>query len=78
MAFQIAKEIAQHGATLEGRVDLIVLTGGMAHDPRLIQAITRRVGHMAPVEVVAGEREMLSLARAALAALAGKVPVKSY
>lgn len=78
MAFQTAKAIAQHGATLEGCVDLIVLTGGMACHTGLVEEVSRRVRWLAPVEVVPGEREMLSLARSALAALVGECPVKSY
>jgi butyrate kinase len=78
MACRIAQEIARHGATLEGTVDLIVITGGMAQEPRLVDLVTRRVRFLAPVEVVPGEREMLSLARAAASALAGQTVVRSY
>lgn len=78
MAYQIAKEIASHGATLAGEVDAVVLTGGMAHDRDLVQAIASRVGYLAEIVVIPGEREMLSLARAALSALEGVVEVKKY
>lgn len=78
MTYQIAREIASHGATLSGRIDAIVLTGGMAHDEALVSAITERVGFLAPVEVIAGEREMLSLARAAARALDGQEEVREY
>ena len=78
MAYQISQEIARHGATLRGRVDLIVLTGGMAHDDGLVAAIRDRVGFLAPVRVIPGEREMLSLARAALRVLTGFEQPKEY
>lgn len=78
MTLQISQEITKHGATLKGEVDAIVLTGGMAHDELLVEAITERVRHLAAVHTIAGEREMLSLARAALRALNGEEPVREY
>ena len=78
MAYQISKEIASHGATLAGSVDVIVLTGGMAYDEALVNEISQRIGYLAPVEIVPGEREMLSLARAALSVLDGRVSAKEY
>jgi butyrate kinase len=78
MAYQISKEIASHGATLAGSVDVIVLTGGMAYDEALVDEIRRRIGYLAPVEIIPGEREMVSLARAALSVLDGRVPAEEY
>jgi butyrate kinase len=78
MAYQISKEIASHGATLEGRVDAIILTGGMAHNIDLVDSIRRRVAFLAPLELFAGEREMEALAENALAALTGETRVKEY
>ena len=78
MAYQISKEIASHGATLCGSVDVVVLTGGMANNAQLVEEIRRRVAFLAPVEVIPGEREMLSLARAAASALRGQVEVRHY
>jgi len=78
MAYQISKEIASHGATLAGEVDVIVLTGGMAYDEALVNEISRRVRYLAPIEIIPGEREMLSLTRAALSVLNGRIPAKEY
>ena len=78
MVYQVAQEISKHGATLRGRVDRIILTGGMAQDSALAAAIRDRVGHLAPVVVVPGEREMLSLARGALAVLEGRRAARCY
>jgi butyrate kinase len=78
MAYQISKEIAAHGATLAGSVDLIVLTGGMAYDEALVTQIRNRVAYLAPVEVIPGEREMVSLTRAAFSVLTGRVTAKEY
>ncbi|MBN1411345.1 MAG: butyrate kinase [Spirochaetales bacterium] len=62
MAFQISKEIAMHGATLKGKIDGIILTGGLAGDKNLVRLIRNRIGHMSRCYVVPGEREMESLA----------------
>jgi butyrate kinase len=78
MAYAISKEIAQHGATLSGKVDRIILTGGIAHNAGFMKLIRERVEFLAPVEVIPGEREMLSLAQGALAVLDGTIQAKDY
>jgi len=78
MICRISKEIAMHGATLRGKVDAIILTGGMAHDRRIVRGITERVSFLAPVHVVPGEREMGSLALAVLRVLNHKENALSY
>ena len=78
MCYQIAREIASHGATLSGSVDAIVLTGGMAHDDEIVSRISARVGFLSQIVVIPGEREMVSLAAAALGALRGEREVRSY
>jgi butyrate kinase len=78
MICRISKEIAMHGATLRGKVDAIICTGGMAHNRRMVRGITARVSFLAPVYTVPGEREMESLAHAALRVLHHKVKALSY
>lgn len=78
MACQVGKEIAMHGATLKGRVDRIILTGGLACDKAFVKMIRERVCRLAAVEVVPGEREMTSLARAVLAVLRKVEPERKY
>lgn len=78
MAYQVGKEIAMHGATLKGRVDRIILTGGLAGDKNFVAKIKERVCHLAAVEVVPGEREMISLAQAVLAVLRNVEPERKY
>ncbi len=75
---QIAQAICAHGATLEGRVDAVILTGGMAHSTLLVDKIKSMCGWMAPVEVVPGEREMEALAEGAVRALRGDEQVREY
>jgi len=78
MCRQIAKEIASHGATLRGAVDAIVLTGGMAYNDALVEEIRASVSFLAPITVIPGEREMVSLAAAGLGALQGEREVRRY
>ena len=78
MIYQISKEIAMHGATLKGKVDCVVLTGGMAKDKTLTDKITDRIGYLAPVKVIPGEREMTSLAAGVLRVLDGLETAKEY
>lgn len=78
MAYQVAKEIGAMSAALEGRVNAIVLTGGLAYSNRFTGAIKRRVDLIARVLVYPGEDEMLALSSGALRVLKGEERVKEY
>ena len=78
MAYQVIKEIGAMAAVLEGRVDAIVLTGGMAHSARFTGAIKQGVDQIAQVLVYPGEDEMKALAEGALRVLDGREGVKEY
>lgn len=64
--YQVAKEICMYAATLDGQVDAIILTGGIAHSESIMKAIRSKVEFLAPVHIVAGELEMEALAAGAL------------
>ncbi|MGB9561655.1 MAG: butyrate kinase, partial [bacterium] len=78
MAYQISKEIGAMAAVLEGKVDAILITGGIAHSTLVVKEIKRRVEFIAPVEVYPGEDEMLGLALGALRVLKGEENPKEY
>lgn len=78
MAYQIAKEIGAMATALCGKLDAIILTGGLAHNKRLTNWINEYVGFIAPVELVPGEDEMLALAQGALRVVEGKEVAKIY
>ncbi|HHW14019.1 MAG TPA: butyrate kinase, partial [Firmicutes bacterium] len=78
MAYQISKEIGALATVLEGEIDAIVLTGGLAHSARLVEWIRRRTSFLAPVFVFPGEDEMEALALGAWRALEGEEPVLEY
>jgi len=78
MAYQVAKEIGAMAAVLEGLVDAIILTGGLAHSIRFTGAVKQRVDKFAPVYVFPGEDEMLALASGVLRVLRGKERAAQY
>jgi butyrate kinase len=78
MCYQVAKEICALAAVVGGRIDGVVLTGGMAWDQRIVQEIHERVSFLGPFLVFPGENEMEALAFAAQGALAGTEPIREY
>lgn len=78
MAYQVSKYVAGFAAVLKGKVDGIVLTGGVSHDPRFVSYVTERVEWIAPVKVYAGDFEMDALASGAIRALDGEEPVMAF
>ena len=78
MAYQVAKEIGAMSTVLEGHVDGILLTGGIAYGKPMISAITRRVMHLGKIFIYPGEDEMKALAMNGLRALLGEAEVKEY
>jgi butyrate kinase len=78
MAYQVAKEIGAMATALKGRVDAILLTGGVAYDKRVVEWITDRVSFLAPVKVYPGEDELRALAEGALRVLRGEEAALTY
>lgn len=78
MAYQISKEIGASSAVLKGDVDAILLTGGLAYDPILMDWIKDRVEFIAPVKIFPGEHEMKSLACGVLRVLDNKEKLQVY
>ncbi|MBW2631951.1 MAG: butyrate kinase [Deltaproteobacteria bacterium] len=78
MAYQTAKEIGSMSTVLKGRVNGIILTGGLAHSTMLTEWIEQRTRFIAPIFVYPGEDEMAAMATGALRVLLGKETVKQY
>ena len=78
MNYQIAKEIGAMATVLAGKVDAIVLTGGMANSQRLVEEVTRRTSFIAPVIIKAGEFEMEALAGGGMRVLTHEETPKAY
>ena len=78
MVYQIAKEVGAMSTTLYGKVDAIVLTGGIAHSERLVNLIKERVKFLSPVLIFPGENELEALALGAFRVLSGEEKAKEY
>jgi butyrate kinase len=78
VSYQIGKEIGSMAAVLNGNVDAIILTGGMANEQVNINNIKAMVEFIAEVIVYPGEDEMKALAFNGLLALDGKIEIKNY
>lgn len=78
MIYQVAKTIGGAAVALYGKVDAILLTGGMAHSAYITSRLQERVSFLAPVFVYPGEDELEALALNALSALRGELQVQVY
>lgn len=78
MAYQISKEIGICAVVLEGKVDAIILTGGIAYGKAIVNYIKGKVKFIAPVVVYPGEDELLALAQGGLRVLNGEERAKEY
>ncbi len=76
--YQVAKDIGSRAAVLEGKVDAIILTGGIAYGPVVTDGIKKYVDWIAPVVVYPGEDELLALAQGGLRVLNGEEEAKDY
>jgi butyrate kinase len=78
LCYQIAKEIGAMATVLEGNVETIIITGGLAYNEEVIDGIKNRVKFIAPIVVYPGEFEMEALAYAALRVLNGDEKANEY
>ena len=78
MIYNVAKSIGAASTVLCGKVDAILLTGGIAYSDYVISRLRERISFLAPVFVYPGEDEMEALALNALGALRGELPVQVY
>ncbi|MBQ6254924.1 MAG: butyrate kinase [Bacteroidales bacterium] len=74
----ICKYIAAMAAVADGKVDAILLTGGIAHSKKLMGDIKNKIGFIAPVEVFPGEDEINSLAENGYMILSGQTKIHTY
>ena len=74
----IAKYIVSQGAVVDGKVDVIILTGGVAYSKDITDAITKKVSWLAPVKVYPGENELESLAENGYIILSGQTKIHTY
>ena len=77
-AYSLAKEIGAYSAVLKGKVDAIVMTGGVSNDKNFIEKVREYAGWIAPMIVYGGDFEMEALASGAIRALTGAEETKEY
>ncbi|PPA71355.1 butyrate kinase [Jeotgalibacillus proteolyticus] len=78
MAYQVAKEIGAASAVVSGKVDAIILTGGLAYGKEFVESISERIDWIADVIVKPGENELQALAEGALRVLREEEAAKIY
>ena len=77
MIYEIGKTAGSMAAVLHGKVDGIVLTGGISHDKYVVEKLTEMLSFIAPITVMAGEFEMEALAAGAIRVLSGEEEAKT-
>ena len=65
-------------AVLCGKVDQIILTGGIAYNPHTREILEKHLGFIAPITVYPGEDELLALCQGALRVVTGEEETKEY
>ena len=76
--YQLCKEIGAMSVVLGGKVDQIILTGGIAYSAKTQADMKNAVEWIAPVTVYPGEDELLALAQGALRVMNGEEEAKVY
>lgn len=75
---QVAKDIGSMACVLKGKVDQIIVTGGIAYDKVVVSGLKERAGFIAPITVYPGEDELLALAQGALRVMNGEEEAMTY
>lgn len=78
MAYQVSKEIGALATVLNGKIDAIILTGGISYDEIFVSYIKERVSFLGEVVVFPGEDELKALNEGVLRVLRGEEKVKEY
>lgn len=78
MLYGVAKEVGARAVSIQGKVDAIIITGGIAHSDYCVRGLKKWIQWIGPIVVRAGEDELDSLAFNAYEAMTGAIPVKDY
>lgn len=76
--YQIAKAIGSLAVVTNGKIDRIVLTGGVAHSQKVVTGVSERVAFIAPVVIEAGEHEMIALSKGGERVVLGKEELQQF
>lgn len=78
MVYQVSNWLAYLSPIVRGKIDSIVLTGGIAYSEKFTRAVKERVEFLAEVLVIPGENELESLAYGVLRVMKGDEEYSSY
>lgn len=78
MAYQIAKEIMSHYVTLDGKIDVIILSGKIFSDNRFFKYLSKRIENLAKIERYPEDRTFDAMVYNVLRVLEGEIELKSY
>ena len=78
MAYQITKEAGAMGAALAGKVDAVVITGGIAHNKWMTDRLEQNLEYLGKIIIFPGEEELEALMRGVLRVLDSVEEVKVY
>ncbi len=78
MAYQVAKFAGSMAVALKGKVDGILVTGGIAYDKWFIEKLREYAGWIAPFFIYPGENEMEALAMNGLMVVTGEIEPRDY
>ena len=75
---QVSKDMGSMASVLKGKVDRIIVTGGIAYNTLVIDKLKEACEWIAPFTVYAGEDELLALVQGGLRVLNGEEEAKIY
>ena len=75
---QVAKDIGSMACVLQGKVDQIIVTGGIAYDKVVTAGLKEKAGWIAPMTIYPGEDELMALVQGGLRILRGEEELKVY
>lgn len=75
---QVAKDMGSMACVLKGKVDQIIITGGIAYDKGVVAGLTEAAGFIAPITVYPGEDELLALTQGGLRVMNGEEKAMEY
>jgi butyrate kinase len=78
MIYRISREICACAAALFGKIDRIVVTGGLAHSRYIVEGLKSRVSFLEEIIVLPGEDEMSALVESVLRVYEGKEQALFY
>jgi butyrate kinase len=78
MVYQIGKEVGAMAVALKGKVDAVLLTGGMAHSNKVVTLLRDALNWIAPIRIYPGEDELQALAEGVFRVLNGEEQAKKF